>query len=123
MVAVRNLFVVDRSYSFCFTIFANTTQEMDDVLLPALAVQRGYQFRKGDLVNVVEGTHAGIPGTHSEPFRARFIGVKDNDTFFVRPIIGSQRGRPPRGPKKRRYYSNKGFWFMHNEWTPGDTEE
>jgi hypothetical protein len=47
----------------------------------------------------VEGTHAGIPGTHSEPFRARFIGVKNNDTFFVRPIIGSQRGRPPEVPK------------------------
>jgi hypothetical protein len=67
-----------------------------------LAEYNGQKFKLNDLVDVILGTGHGIPGSKTEPQKARFKGVVDTVRgleFLCRPVVGSSRGPCPQFPR------------------------
>ena len=63
---------------------------------------RGVSFKMNEVVNIVAGTAAGVPGKKTEAMRAWFKG-DDKGTFICRPVIGGGRGPLPRFAKDTVY--------------------
>jgi hypothetical protein len=58
----------------------------------------GQKFKYNDLVDVIVGTGAGVPGKKTEPIKARFkaeVMTVRGLEFECRPIVGSSRGPCP----------------------------
>ena len=66
---------------------------------------RGVSFKMNEVVNIVAGTAAGVPGKKTEAMRAWFKG-EDKGTFICRPVIGGVRVPLPRFAKDTVYKLN-----------------
>jgi hypothetical protein len=77
-------------------------REVEGLGAEVLAEYNGQKFKLNDLVNVIMGTGHGIPGSKTEPQKARFKGVVDTVRgmeFLCRPVVGSNRGPCPQFPR------------------------